>query len=379
MKVGVSLFFQNFFDWERYEARGFDRPAETSDAQIYDEEIRLGDLVEPLGFDAIWTVEHHNTPYTMIPDPTQLLSYFAARTKRVDMGTMVIVLPWHHPLHAAENIALLDVMLQGRKVVIGFGRGASAKEFEPLGISMEESREMFLEGLDIVRLALTEERFRYEGKHYKIPETSIRPRPRSRGQDLIERMYCAWGSPQTLPIAANAGLGMLFIPMKPWEAYRQDMEDFNAIREANGWPPVQPIVCTWIYCSDDAAEAEATARTYMGNYWQSAGRHYGFLSPEAFKNVRGYEHYQRLAEEHTAPDAGDIFGKFAETQVYGTPEACLEKIRDIQRITNAGEFIGIFRYGGLPADKAERSLRLFAEKVLPALHVIETSAVPAAR
>jgi hypothetical protein len=114
MKVGVTLFFQNYFDWDRYDARGFDRPSATPDSHIYDEELRLGDLIEPLGFDAIWTVEHHHTPYTMIPDPTQLLSYYAGRTSKADMGTMVMVLPWHNPLHVAENIALLDNLLQGR-------------------------------------------------------------------------------------------------------------------------------------------------------------------------------------------------------------------------------------------------------------------------
>jgi alkanesulfonate monooxygenase SsuD/methylene tetrahydromethanopterin reductase-like flavin-dependent oxidoreductase (luciferase family) len=375
MKVGVTLFFQNYFDWNRYDARGFDRPADTPDSRIYDEELELGDLIEPLGYDAIWTVEHHHTPYTMIPDPTQLLSYFAGRTSRVEMGTMVMVLPWHHPLHVAENISILDNLLRGRRFVVGFGRGASAKEFDPLGVSMEESRELFIESLDVVRLAVSEERFRYDGKHYQISETSLRPRPRSRPEDLLERMYCSWGSPQTLPIAANAGLGMLVIPMKPFEAYKQDFEDYNAIREANGWEPKPPIVVCWVYCSDDEADAQATAWEYMGNYWDSAGRHYGFASPESFKNVRGYEYYQQLAERHAQVDSGDINAKFAETQVYGTPAQCLERLQRIQRATNAAEFVGVFRYGGLPIEKAEASMRLFAEQVLPAVHAIETSAV----
>src|SRR5690606_11782328 len=128
--------------------------------------------------------------------------------------------PWHHPLHVAENIVLLDHLLKGRKLNIGFGRGASAKEFDPLGISMEESRDRFLESLDIVKLALSEPSFSYEGNTYQIPETQLRPAPVS--DDLAERIYCSWGSPQTLPIAANAGMGMLFIPMKSWDAYAQD-------------------------------------------------------------------------------------------------------------------------------------------------------------
>ena len=140
----------------------------------------LGDLVEPLGYDSLWTVEHHHTPYTMIPDPTMLLAYYAGRTSRIEMGTMVMVLPWHQPLHVAERISLLDNLLQGRRFTVGFGRGASAKEYEPLGISMEDSRDMFLEALDVVRLALTRPRFSYQGRRFSIPRLAAAHAPLGR-------------------------------------------------------------------------------------------------------------------------------------------------------------------------------------------------------
>ena len=374
MKVGVSLFFQNYTDWDRYDANAFDQPPAVADPAIYDEELGLGDLIEPLGYDSIWTVEHHHTPYTMIPDPTLLLAYYAGRTSRVEMGTMVMVLPWHHPLHVAERIALLDNLLQGRRFTVGFGRGASAKEYEPLGISMEDSRDMFLESLDVVRLALTRPRFSYEGHRFSIPETSLRPTPRS--ADLVDRMYCSWGSPQTLPIAANAGLGMLIIPMKAWAAYGQDLRDYNEIREANGWEPMAPIMVCWIYCSEDRVEAQATAWTYMGQYWDSAGRHYGFASPDAFKNVKGYEYYQHIAEQQAELGAADANAAFANTQIYGTPEECREKLKAIQRVTLASEVVLVFRYGGMPVDKAEASMRLFAEQVLPDIQALDAGAAP---
>ena len=375
MKVGVALFYQNYYDWDRYDAKRFDEPPQITDAQIYEEELYLGGLIEPLGFDSIWAVEHHHTPYTMIPDPTQLLSYFAGKTSRVNMGTMVMVLPWHNPLHVAENISLLDHLLgEGREFIVGFGRGASAKEFKPLGQPMEESRERFMESLEIVRKALTQERFSHQGKYWNISETSVRPRPRS--SNITDNLYCAWGSPQTLAIAANAGLGMLFIPMKSWEEYRQDVQDFNAIRESNGWKPVQPKVVAWVYCSEDEADAVATGREYMGNYWDSAGRHYGFADPQAFKDVKGYEHYNKMAEEE-AQRKEEQNQEFADSQVYGTPEQCVQKLKVIQDTTSASEFIGVFRYGGMPLEAAEKSMRLFSEKVLPEIQKLETSAVSA--
>ena len=371
MKVGVTLFSQNYTDWDRYDAKKFDQPSEVPDSQIYEEELYLGGLIEPLGYDSIWTVEHHHTPYTMIPDPTQLLSYFAGRTQRVGMGTMVIVLPWHHPLHVAERISMLDNFLGGeREFSVGFGRGASMKEFGPLGQPMEESRERFLEALEVVRAGLTEERFSHDGKYWSFHNTSVRPRPRT--ADLTKQMYMAWGSPPSLAIAANAGLGMLFIPMKSWDEYAQDVYDFNSIREANGWDPVQPKVVAWVYCSSDEEEAVAVGREYMGKYWDSAGRHYGFAEPSAFKDVKGYEHYNQMAEEEARRRAEEN-QEYADTQVYGTPEQCVQKLKEIQRITNASEFIGVFKYGGLDLERAEKSMRLFADKVLPEIQGMETA------
>src|ERR1035438_7057676 len=86
MEVGVSLFAQNYVDWDRYEAAEAGLPEGrapqlVTDAQIYREQFQLGRLVEPLGFDSLWTVEHHFTPYTMINNPTQFLAYFAGCTR----------------------------------------------------------------------------------------------------------------------------------------------------------------------------------------------------------------------------------------------------------------------------------------------------------
>jgi alkanesulfonate monooxygenase SsuD/methylene tetrahydromethanopterin reductase-like flavin-dependent oxidoreductase (luciferase family) len=368
MKVGVSLFFQNYLDWDRYTRGAWDEPPEVSDSLIYDEELGLGDLVEPLGFDSLWTVEHHHTPYTMIPNPTQLLSYYAGRTNRIDMGTMVMVLPWHHPIHLAENIALLDNLLQGRHLYIGVGRGASSKEYGPLGLSMEESRQYFLESQEIVRKALTTRRFSYAGKIWNVNDTSLRPTPRT--ADITQRMYSAWGSPQTLPIVAQAGLGILIIPMKPWVQYIPEITDYHAIREANDFEPLAPIAVCWVYCHEDPEEARIGALAYMGNYWDSSARHYGFASVEEFKGLKSYEHYQNLAEAHANTD-GDPNAKFAETQVYGTPDQCIERLKEIQRTVGVDHFVGVFRYGGMPVEKAESSMRLFADAVLPVMHEYE--------
>src|SRR6201988_740483 len=146
MKVGISL---NMLTKEG-----------RSNASVLAEHLALGDLAEPLGFDSIFALEHHFTGYSMSPAPTQLLSYFAGRTKRVALGTAVIVLPWHDPIRVAEQIALLDVLCGGR-CLFGFGRGAASVEYAGFRIPMEEARPRFAESAQLIRLALSEPEFEW--------------------------------------------------------------------------------------------------------------------------------------------------------------------------------------------------------------------------
>ena len=147
-----------------------------SDASVLADHLRLGDLAEPLGFDSLFALEHHFTGYAMSPDPVQLLSYFAGRTKRIQLGTSVIVLPWHDPVRVAEQIALLDILCGGR-CLFGFGRGAASVEYAGFRVPMDEARARFVEAAKIVTLALAQEEFEYKGEFFDIPRMSIRPRP----------------------------------------------------------------------------------------------------------------------------------------------------------------------------------------------------------
>ena len=129
MHVGMGIIFQN-------------PTQKISDHEVYKNDLQLADLAEPLAFDSIWTVEHHFTGYTMCPDPIQFLTWMAARTKNIQLGSMVAVLPWHDPIRLAEQISVLDNMSDGR-FVFGMGRGAGRIEFDGLGIPMSESRQRF--------------------------------------------------------------------------------------------------------------------------------------------------------------------------------------------------------------------------------------------
>jgi alkanesulfonate monooxygenase SsuD/methylene tetrahydromethanopterin reductase-like flavin-dependent oxidoreductase (luciferase family) len=373
MKFGVSLFLQNYLDWDRFESieRGGPAVAPTvPDSQVFADDLRLGRLVEPLGFDSLWSVEHHFTPYTMVTDVLQMLSYFAGCTERIEMGTMVIVLPWHDPLRVAEQIANLDNMLAGRSMTIGFGRGLGRREFGAMRVPMDESRDRFKEALEVIRLALTQEWFEFDGRFTTIPRTTLRPRPLSDPDRLLASMYGVWGSPSSIPTIAETGLKPLFIPQTSWTEYAEHTVHFNALRAAAGHAPANPRIAVWVYCAPTADVAEAGARQWMPNYADSAYRHYE-IGGTHFAATKGYEQYAASSEAASTPEARQAMrDMYVENQIWGTPEMCLEKLAKINEMMGPDHFVGIMRYGGMPFDEAEASMRLFAAEVLPAAQAL---------
>jgi alkanesulfonate monooxygenase SsuD/methylene tetrahydromethanopterin reductase-like flavin-dependent oxidoreductase (luciferase family) len=349
MKVGTALAMQN-------------PNRQQADHQVYWEERRLADLAEPLGFDSFWTVEHHFDDYTMVPDVVQFLTYMAGRTSRIQLGTAVIVLPWHDPVRVAEQIAMLDILSEGR-LLVGFGRGAARIEYEGFRIPMEESRERFVEAGEIVVKALRNERFSHQGKYFQIPDMSIRPRPYS---DFTGRMYGAAVSPESAEIMANLGLGVLIVPQRDWDTTASELERYNTIYRSLGKEPIPPVSLGWIYIDNTEEKAMAGARKYMGAYWQSADLHYE-ISKGAHQGVKGYEFYSQMGQ--AAQQAGNdaVTENFVNFQVAGTPEMCLEKINFIKSKVNNDHFVALFKYGGMPIELAERNMRLFADTVMPEL------------
>ena len=107
-------------------------------------------------------------------------------------------------------------------------------------------------------------------------------------------MYCAWGSPQTIPIAAATGLKALFIPQTTWEDYAKQMERFAALRGEAGFAPAHPTVVCWVYCAETEEKAWEGARKYIPAYANSAARHYE-LASDHFQKTKGYEHYASMS------------------------------------------------------------------------------------
>jgi alkanesulfonate monooxygenase SsuD/methylene tetrahydromethanopterin reductase-like flavin-dependent oxidoreductase (luciferase family) len=372
MDIGLGMVLRNSADFDRHFevlAGGQNFTPELLDSEIYSTALRLGRLAEPLGFNSIWTTEHHFTPYMLVPNPVSLLTYFAACSEELDMGTMVIVTPWHNPIRVAEDIVHLDLVLEGRKFYPGLGRGITKQEYEGLGIPREESRSRFTECLDIVRLALSGEAFSYEGKHFRIPRVELRPKPRSNPQELIDRLYMAWGSPESMPLAAELGLKPLINPQRAWDAYVQELTEFQRIRTKAGFAPARPIAVSWVICAPTVAEAEAQANLYYRQNADGVLRHYQIGDSSQFENVKGYETYARKAKE--MQDGGDQLNKMTENNMkvytWGTPEMCYEKLTQVNDKLAVEHLVVCLNFGAMPPNVAEANMRLFASEVLPAL------------
>ncbi len=349
-----------------------------SDASIVGEHLAMGDLAEPLGFDSIFALEHHFTGYAMSPAPTQLLSYFAGRTKRIQLGTAVIVLPWHDPVRVAEQIALLDILCGGR-CVFGFGRGAASVEYEGFRIPMGEARPRFVEAAQIIVKALANDSFEHQGEFFQIPRTAIRPRAISHPE---RRFYASAVSPDSAEIMAKLGFGVLMVMQNEWPKAAEDIARYREIATASGHTPRPPIILTNVCCAESRQEAHDRAFKYLGLKWQSIDDHYHF-SDGHLSTVKGYESYGKMARTYakinesaeTRQKATDFY---VSIQIVGTPKDCLEQIAELQRCTGMDHLVTEFSFGGLPHEEGEVNMRLFADKVMPTLQRDLAFAAPAA-
>ena len=373
MHCGVMVTGYNQGDWDRLMQGDYNRPPDVSDAQNMDDTLYMGDLVEPLGFDSIWATEHYGSAYSMQPNPLQYLSYWAGRTSRVDMGTAVIVAPWWNPVRLAHEISMLDILLKGRRLHLGIGRGIAPHEYASLGYPLEQSHKYFYDVINAIKAADGTERFEFHGEVYDIPPTTIRPQARHKG-DLTKNIKVAFTTKASAQMAAKNGLGQMFVSGADLDEMTNQVRMFNKIRGDLGLPPDQPTTLLWMYCAETSAEAEE-GWNYFHDQLTAAQHHYFEWNNPGFDGIHGYEEY---LERQTA-DIGTADASFEArrgTQPIGTPDEIIARIKTLQESLSLEKIVVHMFYGGMPRDKAEKSLRLFAEKVLPEVQAMPTPINP---
>jgi alkanesulfonate monooxygenase SsuD/methylene tetrahydromethanopterin reductase-like flavin-dependent oxidoreductase (luciferase family) len=352
VKVGILGIFQN------YQGRA-------SDADMMRDELRVAELAEPLGFDSYWPPEHHFTDYSACPDNLQLLSWLAGRTTKLGLGTGAVIVPWNDPLRVAEKVALLD-HLSGGRAILGLGRGLSRLEYRHFGIDMNEARDRFDEGSRMIIDALDKGEIEGAGPYYPQLKTPIRPRP-LRG--FRDRFYCVGLSPESVEQAAGLGATLMTFTQMPWEMYAAGpLANYRkAFRAHQHRDAPFPLTGDLMFCDASAERAEAMAREYMANYFLSIAGHYELMS-EHFRETKGYDLYANAADAFRAVGMELAMNTYVGIQTWGTPLQILEKLEARKRLLGGFETLVIARYGGMAVEDAEKSLRLFAGKVLPEVH-----------
>src|SRR2546430_1310330 len=208
------------------------RPLTAPRADVYAHALEEARLADELGFEAVWLAEHHFSPYGICPSLAVLAAAIARETRRVRIGTSVIVAPFAHPLRIAEEWAMVDI-LSGGRIEFGLGRGYQPKEFRGLGVSMEKTRERFDECLEVIRRAWTEERVTFEGEFYTVRDVRVLPKP---VQKPHPPFWTAAVSPDTYTLAARKGFKILTAPsFTPWDILRKNFDAYRAVwRETHG-------------------------------------------------------------------------------------------------------------------------------------------------
>ena len=351
MDVGMMMIFSSY-GWEGQ-----------SDSQIWQEELRLAEIAADVGFDCLWSAEHHFNDYSFVPDNIQLMTHVAAKIPGIDVGTAAVILPWHDPLRVAENAAVLDLLSNGR-LRLGLGRGLARREFEVFRLSMDESRGRFDEAAPMIVKALETGFIEGDGTYYKQPRTEIRPRPQ---YSFDGRIYAVASSDESIVSAAKLGAHIVMFADRPWEMRLPGIERGRALhREFHGTEPPAVMLTEFVICGNDISQCEEEARQYQGKFVESNFYHYEFLG-DHFKSVQGYDSYQQKIEIARSGGLEGAVDGFMKAASWGTPDKILRGLEERRELLGEFELNVAFRFGGTPYDVAERGLKLFAEEVLPVL------------
>ncbi len=310
-------------------------------AQAYTDLLRLARQADRLpGIARVWLAEHHRPTRGRLPAPL-LLSVAAAReTRRVGIGPCVVILPLHHPFAVAEQVAVADLLSDGR-LAVGVGSGGDAAELALFDVPEGQRRDRFSEGLEVLRLALSGEPFSYRGAHYIVPETRVTPLPVQTPEQMV---WVAAGSEESAALAGRSGGHLLLARGMPSPRLRELVAAYCAARTAAGY-------------GADEARVQVTRGVYVAEDEDTAWR-------EAAEGVQ--RHYARLARhggEEVDPREMARRGHF----IIGTPEQCAAALAAVAAEVPVTDLACDIALPGMPVERVERSLDLLGRLVAPLL------------
>lgn len=235
------------------------------------DEVAFITAADAAGIKYAWASEHHFlTDYSHLSDSESFLSFCAARTSNIHLGSGIfnITPPANHPARIAERVAMLDHLSEGR-FEFGTGRGSSTTEQRGFGITDPElTREMVAETLpEIVRM-WRDEPYSHDGTFFSMPERNVLPKPFTRPHPPI---WMAAGSPSTFELAAKLGVGVLCFAFSPPQVLTPLIAKYKEM-VAECTDPVgayvndNVMITTQMLCMEDGARARQAFLTADSNY-----------------------------------------------------------------------------------------------------------------
>jgi len=340
MDIGIFLLMQS--------------PSARSSQEIFARGLEQAQAAEALGYRNVWLAEHHFSTYGYLSRPLQVATHIAAKTTKLRVGTAVVVVPLHHPLVIAEEIATLDILCGGR-LDIGLGRGYQRYEFERFGLQLDSGGQRWDESIDILLKAFEGKPFSYDGKLFKIPETSIFPQPLQKPHPPI---WVTAQSPYSLEAAARRGFNVLTggfgVSFGRLAEFGQVLK--KTIAEAKHARQPTVGVQKAVYVTKDKADARDAAEHARWNMRVTLSLRNNYECVENGKAVpvpgKAEPALEELIEEYL---------------VIGTPDTCIRQIKRIHDAVGISYFNCNFCFGDLDQARVLRSMELFAKEVMPAL------------
>ena len=328
-----------------------------SEKSVLDDFLEDVEFADDLGFDSVWLAEHHFSHYGIVGNPLMMGAAIAQRTKRIKIGTAILVLPFYNPLRLAEDIALLDILSEGR-VSIGCGRGYQPIEFNGFGIDAAEARERYNEVLDILMLALREENWSYHGKYHHYDKVTTYPRPLTPGGPVL--LHGAV-NPESFASYGTLGRRVITSPtVAPLERVQRNCRIYRENLTAAGFDPAEfrfPFMQqVWAGHSETmrqkVGEAALAYRRYVSGYLPNIDT---ATEEERARYFKIQENYQKMTVEQLLRDGG----------CFGDPDYVSSYITKLGREIGVDEYIGLYTIPNIDRKVALASMETFAKEVMP--------------
>jgi len=334
-----------------------------SDADTFAEAFEQIDAAEELGLDVMWLSElHFDPPRSVLSAPLSIASAIAARTRRIKIGIAVQVLPLCHPLRLAEESATVDQISRGR-LIFGVGRSGLPRTYEDYGVSYAESRDRFVEVLDIVEQAWSQSAVSYDGKYYSFHNIAVTPKPFQQPHPPIR---IAAASPDTYPAVGARGLP-IFLNARhgSFSEFAPAIRDYRSAYAAaghGGRGQVYLRVPTYLAETETQAREEPR-QSLMHFYREQTERLRDSLSRSGTRAIEGRVERLKRLENLTYDEA--LGGQV----LIGTPQSVGARLRELRDELGIDGILAELNCGGLIAHaQVMNAMRLLCAEVMPQFH-----------